>query len=93
MLRRGRWYGTMPAVPLGYEYMGPCVCGFGPHAFYTTPEGTVVHASQVFAPYPAFPLEIPKEEELEILSDEADMLEKELAHIKKRIEELEKEVK
>lgn len=86
-----RWYGMMPVAPIGCEYIGPCMCGFGPHAFYTTPE--VIHASQVFTPFTPFPLEIPEEEELEMLKEESDMIEMELTRIKKRIEELEKEVK
>ncbi len=87
---RRRLYGAMPVVP--YEYMGPCRCGFGPHAHYITPEGTVVHASQIPVPFP--PLhELTEEEELDMLKEDSKMIEEELAQIKTRIEELEKEVK
>lgn len=86
----GRRYSAMPVVP--YEYIGPCQCGFGPHAHYITPEGTVVHASQIFAPFPALH-EITEEEELDMLKEDSKMIEEELAQIKKRIDELEKEVK
>jgi hypothetical protein len=44
-------------------------------------------------PVAPFPLETSEEEELEMLKDESDMIEMELTHIKKRIEELEMEVK
>ncbi len=30
-----------------WEYIGPCVCGRGPHAFYRGPKGEIVHASRV----------------------------------------------
>ncbi len=86
-----RRYRAMPVVP--YEYIGPCRCGFGPHAHYITPEGMVVHASQIFAPFPPLQQEITEEEELDMLKEDSKMIEEELAQIKKRIEELEKEVK
>jgi uncharacterized protein YfcZ (UPF0381/DUF406 family) len=86
-----RRYRAMPVVP--YEYIGPCRCGFGHHAHYITPEGTVVHTSQIFAPFPALRQEITEEEELDMLKEDAKMIEEEQAQIKKRIEELEKEVK
>ncbi|RZB32503.1 MAG: hypothetical protein AEth_00490 [Candidatus Argoarchaeum ethanivorans] len=80
-----RWYDQTVTAPSGYEYIGPCRCGGGPHAYYQAPGGQVVHASQVFAPAPGF-TPVPgftKE-------DERKMLEEELAQIKKRLEELEK---
>jgi hypothetical protein len=86
-----RRYRAMPVVP--YEYMGHCRCGFGPHAHYITPEGTVVHASQMFAPFPALQQEITEEEELDMLKEDAKMIEEELTQIKTHIEELEKEVR
>ncbi|NMG83064.1 MAG: hypothetical protein GIS02_02525 [Methanosarcinales archaeon] len=80
-----RWYDQPVTAPSGYEYIGPCRCGGGPHAYYQAPGGPVVHASQIFAPVQGF-TPVPgftKE-------DERKMLEEELAQIKKRLEELEK---
>ncbi len=45
---RGWWHERHAAfVPGEYRYLGPCRCGFGPHAFYRDPSGRIVHASQL----------------------------------------------
>ncbi|MEM2990583.1 MAG: hypothetical protein QXQ02_05295 [Halobacteria archaeon] len=77
-------------MPFEYASLGPCRCGLGPNAFYVAPSGEVLHAAQIFPP---FSLELSKAEERELLEEEARMLEIELALIKKRLEELKKEVK
>ena len=37
-----------PATPAGCIYVGPCRCGFGPHAYYQDTSGKVVPARTVF---------------------------------------------
>jgi hypothetical protein len=34
-------------TPQNLEYIGRCRCGYGPNAFYKTPQGTVIHANQL----------------------------------------------
>ncbi|BAT72101.1 conserved hypothetical protein [Thermosulfidibacter takaii ABI70S6] len=81
-----RWYGFdgAPATSVkGYTYVGPCRCGFGPHAYYMDTEGKLVHASQIFsgaAPY----------NEMESLKKEKEELERRLKDIESRIRENEK---
>jgi hypothetical protein len=36
---------TADVVSGEMTYVGPCRCGFGPHAYYRTNEGRLVHAS------------------------------------------------
>ena len=40
-------YGLLSAGDVSGEatYVGPCRCGFGPHAYYRTKDGRLVHAS------------------------------------------------
>ncbi len=55
---RGWWGAYGYRTSQGFTYVGPCRCGFGPHAFYMDPSGRLVHASQVWGwggwvpPYP-----------------------------------------
>jgi hypothetical protein len=81
-----RWYGytyAPTASVKSYTYVGPCRCGFGPHAYYMDSEGRLVHASQIFSgvvPY----------NEVESLRQEKKELERRLQDIESRIKELEK---
>ncbi len=85
---RGWWglYGYR--TPQGYTYVGPCRCGFGPHAFYMDSAGRLVHASQVWGgwvpPYPS-----PSRSEAEDLKAEKADLEARLKEIEARLKELE----
>ena len=36
--------------PQGATYIGRCRCGYGPNAFYKTPNGNIVHANQLNQP-------------------------------------------
>jgi len=96
------WYWWNPFTTAlasrGYYYIGPCRCGFGPHAFYMTPTGQIVHAWQLYgipyAPYPWTPLGFPgaapmrPEDELRMLEDQKRSLERQLEEINKRLKEL-----
>ncbi len=76
---RGWRFGGWSAAPSveGYTYIGPCRCGWGPHAFYRDPEGRIVHASQVFgtAAHPS------QRAELEALKREKEELERRIREI------------
>ena len=70
-----RWWTTPPTVE-GYTYVGPCRCGWGPHAFYRDPSGRIVHVSQIFSgSYSA--------------AQELEALKKEKEELERRIRELE----
>lgn len=43
---RPRAIGPDSGVP-GYEYVGPCRCGWGPNAYYRTADGRILHAASV----------------------------------------------
>lgn len=74
---RGNWpaYGQLTAGDVSGEatYVGPCRCGFGPHAYYRSKDGRLVHAS---APWtePIVPA-IAQETELQQLRREKEQLE------------------
>ncbi len=79
----GRGWGRFYRAPVdveGYTYIGPCRCGWGPHAFYRDPSGRIVHASEVFG-YGYDP------------KDELEALKREKEELEKRIRELEKQIK
>lgn len=91
---RGWWYRwPRTAAPSGYSYVGPCLCGFGPHAFYQDATGRIAHASQVYsfgpAP-PASPTRDDLEYELKLLRDEKAELEKRLKDIEDQLKKEEK---
>jgi len=98
---RGRWWiwrNVFP-TPAGHDYLGPCRCGFGPNAFYRTPEGRIVHASQLFFPmagpatsYPptTVPPTLKPEEEAKLLEEEAKAIQEELKRVEERLKELKK---
>ena len=71
-------------VPESYEYLGPCRCGYGPHAFYRTPAGNITGAPPLYGS-PTKP-----EEETKYLEEEAGALKEELKRIEERIKELKK---
>ena len=79
---RGGWsYGVQNEV-MGYTYVGPCRCGWGPHAYYRDEEGNIVHAWEILGRSPEADLR----RELEALKREKELLEK-------RIEELSRQLK
>jgi len=82
-----RWYRT--GAPSDYSYVGPCLCGFGPHAFYLDSAGRVAHASQVYSFGPVPPPSATKED----LENELKILRDEKAELDKRLKEIEKELK
>jgi hypothetical protein len=81
---RGFWRVSIEA-PEGYEYIGPCRCGFGPDAYYREKKtGRIFHASQLhsyFSPY--------RYEDEEIRT-QLEKLRREKENLERRIEELEK---
>jgi len=79
--RWAQWPGYAE-VPAGYRYIGPCRCGWGPHAFFVDPSGRVVHASALWGSPPAGRSPEDLRKELEALREEKVRLEK-------RIQELE----
>lgn len=38
---------SQPEVKSSLTYIGPCRCGWGPHAYYRDQEGRIIHACQV----------------------------------------------
>ena len=96
MYGRGRgWWprGYRTGAPSGYSYIGPCLCGFGPHAYYQDPMSRVANASQVYGFGPVPPPSATKEDleyELKILKDEKVELEKRLGEIEKELKKEEK---
>jgi len=81
-----RWWSNI-STPSGYTYIGPCRCGYGPHAFYLDPSGRVIHAWQLYR-WPFSPISTTEDMVAEI-----EMLKKEKEILEKRIEELEKKLK
>ena len=80
---RGFYRGRFP-VPAGYEYVGPCRCGCGPHAFYRTPTGHITGTPLAHVP------SMKPEEEAGYLEEEAKALQEELSRVEERIRELRK---
>jgi hypothetical protein len=92
-LKSGRWWIWRQAfpTPVGYEYVGPCRCGFGPNAFYRTREGRILHASQLFFPFTGPMATLPAlkpEDEKKFLEEEAKALQEELKRVDERLKEL-----
>ncbi|MGQ9800741.1 MAG: hypothetical protein ACUVRL_03640 [Candidatus Saccharicenans sp.] len=86
-----RWPGPASAqVPEGYKYIGPCRCGWGPHAFYQDASGRIVQARDVYrrsgVPGPA-PTQDELKEELEALKAEKEELERRIAELEKQFKE------
>jgi len=86
----GYWFGLGRAWPTGinpsgYTYIGPCRCGFGPHAFYQDASGRILPAAAVFSgPAPTQPEATPESTRAEI-----DELKAEKAEIERRLRDLE----
>lgn len=70
------------ATASGYTYVGPCRCGFGPHAFYRDSSGKLVH-SRIFWNYPVSAPGDPVEQ----LKVEKEKLERRLAELNEKIKE------
>ncbi len=88
--RRGYrfWWRKPPAVPAGYTYIGPCRCGFGPHAYYQEPSGRIIHAWHFYHwGIPPEPTEEDRKAELEELKEEKEALERRIAELEKRTRE------
>ncbi|MGQ9640035.1 MAG: DUF5320 domain-containing protein [Candidatus Bathyarchaeia archaeon] len=89
--RINRWWRWRDLTTPGYYYLGPCRCGFGPHAYYKTADGRILHASQI--PFTALqaatlPPRLEPEEEIRLLKEEAKNLQDELRRIEERLKEL-----
>ncbi len=84
---RGFWRNNIE-TPEGYEYIGPCRCGFGPDAYYREKRtGRIAHARQLLSS--VFPYRF----EDETIRSELEKLKKEKEILERRIEELEKNLK
>ncbi|HIP34525.1 MAG TPA: hypothetical protein EYG87_00565 [Methanothermococcus okinawensis] len=73
-----------PRISGRFRYVGPCRCGFGPHAFYVDDRGRLVHAWDLFFE------DISEEdrerylrERIKYLKEELKILEEELRNIKR----------
>ncbi|NPA15426.1 MAG: hypothetical protein GXO44_02610 [Deferribacteres bacterium] len=80
--RHRRWLPPQ-TVARGLTYIGPCRCGWGPHAFYMDEAGRVLHASQLF--WGSY------EDEVEALKEEKRFLEERLKELEERLKKLEEE--
>jgi hypothetical protein len=92
--RRSYWWG--PGVIAtgqlkGYYYIGPCRCGFGPHAYYQTPDGRILHASQLTSV--GIPATAPLGPQALKTEDESKLLEERYATIQEQIKILQEELK
>jgi hypothetical protein len=91
----GRWYpgwqtvAQYPPTQLTVEeqkgavYVGPCRCGFGPHAYYRLSDGRIVHASSVPPALPVLP---------EDAASELDRLRSENEELRRRMKDLEQKL-
>ena len=84
----GRWAPNWGAAEVeGYRYVGPCRCGFGPHAYYLGESGRPIHARHVaHFPWQEMPYQSVVSE-LEQLRREKAKLEARLGEIEKRLGE------
>jgi hypothetical protein len=71
-------------LPKDATYVGPCRCGFGPHAYYRTADGRIVHSAAL--PYA-------KEATATGSEPTYDELEAEVTGLRNRVQELEKRLK
>lgn len=84
---RGRAWSAWPVrgrTPAGLRYLGPCRCGWGPHAFYQDASGKVFHARDLYRWNPT-PDEL--KEELAGLKAEKDDLEKRITELERQLKE------
>lgn len=85
---------TAPA-PAGYRYVGYCRCGYGPNAYYQTPDGRVIPAYQLYTggvpqpqySYPSFPVSSLDKEK--VLKERLERLQEEIADVTNQLEDLE----
>ncbi|MFB0559781.1 MAG: DUF5320 domain-containing protein [Candidatus Lokiarchaeia archaeon] len=85
----------MTPIPAGYRYVGYCRCGYGPNAYYQTPNGNMVPAYQMFGGglpqiqknYPSVPVSSADREN--ILKERLEHLQEEIADVTNQLEELE----
>jgi len=86
-----------------FRYVGPCRCGFGPHAYYEDVKGRIYHVSEIcpyysmgygkggfkpeYAGYPYYLRYRKDERELEILKEEKEWIERRIKELEKKIKE------
>ncbi len=90
MGRGFRFYPGWQTNAEGYSYLGPCRCGFGPHAFWQEKA-----TGRIFRGFPGWqkapwPYVSPKEADLQT---ELDLLKQEKKDLEIRIRDLEEELK
>ncbi|ENN96473.1 hypothetical protein J422_02250 [Methanocaldococcus villosus KIN24-T80] len=87
----GRGFRRIPIRVGRFTYVGPCRCGFGPHAFYVDDYGRLVHAWEL--PYYVSTEEDKSliEERIKDLEMEKKMLEEEIMRLKKELERSKRE--
>ncbi len=86
----GRW-GRFPVDgPKGYRYVGPCRCGFGPHAYYQDEQGRIYPAGHIYGWGWGTPP--PPVSEKEDIQRELDRLRHEKEELELRIRELEEKL-
>lgn len=81
--------------PAGYRYVGYCRCGYGPNAYYKSPDGSLVSAYQMFSrgmpqsqsSYPSVPVSTADQEK--ILKERLEHLQEEIAEVTNQLEDLE----
>lgn len=74
-------------VPEDYEYLGPCRCGFGPHAFYRDKK-----AGRISRGFPYHFWQKPETSE-ENLKDELEYLRRKKEELEERISEIEEKLR
>lgn len=85
----GHWYLDEGINSDDYTYIGPCRCGFGPHAFYKDKNNRILHASEIR--YSQFNSQ--SDMESDYLKKEIEILKKEKKLLENRIKELEDKIK
>lgn len=82
---RGWSYGPVGGrIAGGPRYLGPCCCGWGPHAFYQDASGRIIHAWDLWQ---RTPTRDELKEELEALKAEKEELEKRISELEKQLKE------
>ncbi len=85
----------MAPTPAGYRYVGYCRCGYGPNAYYQTPNGNVVPAYQLFSGTMQQPqnvysnTKVSSEDQEKILKERLERLQEEIADVTNQLEEIE----
>ena len=75
----------IPKLLTRFRYVGPCRCGFGPHAFYVDDRGRLVH------PWELFLEDIPEEEKEKYLNEIINYLKEELRILEEKLRNIKKE--